>query len=319
MKGEKMGFFYTDFYTERDRGYGGGKERVLNLKRVLLVAIPAFIVFLIFVTNIFIIHAGEVGTRFNPFSEYRVLDAATNQYVKSSVSPQEYSEGIHIKPPWVRVDRYNTKTQDYTMSLITEEGELARDDRVRTVTSEGLYVGLDITVLYRLNSAMADSVRRTIGTEGEYQQIVVRPAIRSAIREVVSAFEAADIYGTGRTAVQSQIFSTLSHMLDPRGIVVESVLLRDVELPEEITKAIEAKKQAEQEALRMEYILQREKLEKERKLIEAEGISAANLEIAGSLTSEYLTWYWINNLENHESVVYLIPSDSGLPLFKSIP
>ena len=89
-------------------------------------------------------------------------------------------------------------------------------------------------------------------------------------------------------------------------------------------KRIEAERElerhrAEQEALRMEYVLQKEELEKERKLIEAEGIAAANEEIAGSLTNSYLTWYWLDNLSEHDSVVYLIPSDEGLPIFKAVP
>lgn len=287
--------------------------------RFLRVVIPSLIIFIALLANIFTIRAGEIGVGFNPFVKYRAYDPTTGQQIVSAVNPQEYSEGIHIKLPWVKITKFNTKTQDYTMSVISEEGEMARDDRIRTVTSEGLYVGLDITVLFRINSARVDEIRRTIGVEGDYQQIVVRPAIRSVIREVVSRFEAAAIYGIGRAEVQAQISRELENLLGPRGITVQAVLLRDVELPEQITAAIEAKKQAEQEAMRMIYVLQKEELEKQRKLIEAQGISAANKEISGSLTNAYLTWYWINNLHNHESVVYMIPSDQGLPLFKNVP
>jgi len=99
---------------------------------------------------------------------------------------------------------------------------------------------------------------------------------------------------------------------------VEQVLLREVELPAQLTTSIEAKKQAEQEALRMQYVLEKEVLEKERKLIEADGIAGANEIIAGSLSREYLSWYWIDNLQNHDSVVYMIPSEGGIPLFKDI-
>lgn len=289
-----------------------------TLGRIIMIGVPAFVIFIMLVTNIFTIPAGEVGTAFNRFAEYRVEDPFTGKMVSSSVSPTEYGEGIHLKLPWVSVDRFNVKTQDYTMSRIVGEGEVAQDDRIRTVTSEGLYVDLDITILYRLNAAMADSIRRGIGREGEYQVTVVRPNIRSAIREVASNFKAAEIYGESRGQVQVQIYDKLVSALEPRGINIESVLLRDVGLPEELTKAIEAKQQAEQDALRMEFVIQKEALEAERKLIEAEGIAAANLEISDSLTSEYLTWYWINNLDNHESVVYMVPADSGLPLFKYV-
>jgi regulator of protease activity HflC (stomatin/prohibitin superfamily) len=290
--------------------YNNTPQKRWSLKKWLLVGIPSFIVFLLIVTNIFTIPAGTVGVGFNPFSKYNTPSGA------SSVNPQEYLEGIHVKMPWVGISIFNVKTQDYTMSIMPDEGERA-SDVVRTVTSEGLYVDLDITVLYKLISTKADEVRRTLGLDGEYQDIIVRPAIRSVIREVVSRFEAADIYGEGRKQVQDQIEDELFTMLTPRGIMVESILLRDVGLPPQITTAIEAKKQAEQEAMRMEYVIQKEQLEKQRKLIEAEGISAANKEISGSLTTQYLTWYWITSLEP-EDVIYMIPSDGGLPLFKGM-
>ena len=87
--------------------------------------------------NIFTIGAGDVGVGFNPFKTYAG---------GTSVNPDEYQEGIHVKVPWVRVDRFNVKTQDYSMTWIEEEGVVAKDDRIRTVTSEGLYVDLDITM-----------------------------------------------------------------------------------------------------------------------------------------------------------------------------
>ena len=274
--------------------------------------------FIALVANIFTVGAGEVATGFNKFAEYRVKDPVTGQYVASSVMPNEYNEGIHIKLPWVSIDKFNTKTQDYTMSRVVGEGEVVESDTIQTVTSEGLYVDLDVTVLYRLNASMADHIMRSIGREGEYQMTIVRPSIGSVIRYVASGYKAAEIYFSHREQVTSAIHRKLADSLEPRGINIESVLLRDVGLPEELTKAIEAKQQAEQEALRMQFVIQKESLEAERKLIEAQGIAMANKEIAGSLTNSYLTWYWLENLENHESVVYIIPGDEGLPIFKSI-
>jgi regulator of protease activity HflC (stomatin/prohibitin superfamily) len=254
--------------------------------------------------SLFTVGAGEVGVVFDPLG--------------GGVQPSEAQEGLNVKPPWASVAKYNTKTQDYTMSGVIEEGQIQRADRINTVTSEGLYVGLDITVLFRIDSTKADEIRRKIGLEGEYQQIVVRPAIRSTIREIVSNHTAADIYGEGRATVEAEIYEKLASNLQTRSINVEQILLREVELPAEITRAIEAKKQAEQEALRMQYVLEKEKLEKERKLIEADGIAGANKIIADSLSREYLAWYWIDNLDEHESVVYMVPSESGVPLFKDI-
>jgi len=280
-------------------------EKQRRRKKIIGWAVVVAIVLAIILTrSLFIVGAGEVGVIFDPLG--------------GGVQVMEAQEGLNIKPPYASVAKYNIKTQDYTMSAIAEEGQLRRADRVKTVTSEGLYVGLDITVLYKIDAARADEIRSSIGLEGEYQQIIVRPAIRSTIREIISDHEASDIYGEGRATVEVEIFDRLASMLQPRNIYVEQVLLREVELPAELTKAIEAKKQAEQEALRMQYVLEKEVLEKERKLIEADGIAGANKIIAGSLSREYLSWYWIDNLQNHESVVYMVPSEGGIPLFKDI-
>ena len=266
--------------------------------------VVALTLVIILTRSLFTVGAGEVGVIFDPLG--------------GGVQAAEAQEGLNIKPPYASVATYNTKTQDYTMSAVAEEGTLKTGDRVKTVTSEGLYVGLDITVLYRIDPSRADELRSNIGLEGEYQQIVVRPAIRSTIREIISNHEASDIYGEGRATVEVEIYDKLVSILQARNIYVEQVLLREVELPAQLTTSIEAKKQAEQEALRMQYVLEKEILEKERKLIEADGIAGANEIIAGSLSREYLSWYWIDNLQNHDSVVYMIPSEGGLPLFKDI-
>jgi len=246
--------------------------------------VVALVLIIILTRSLFTVGAGEVGVLFDPLG--------------GGVQAAEAQEGLNI--------------------TVAEEGTLKTGDRVKTVTSEGLYVGLDITVLYRIDPSRADELRSNIGLEGEYQQIVVRPAIRSTIREVISNHEASDIYGEGRATVEVEIYDRLVSMLQVRNIYVEQVLLREVELPAQLTTSIEAKKQAEQEALRMQYVLEKEILEKERKLIEADGIAGANEIIAGSLSREYLSWYWIDNLQNHDSVVYMIPSEGGIPLFKDI-
>ena len=95
-------------------------------------------------------------------------------------------------------------------------------------------------------------------------------------------------------------------------------MFRNVELPPQLKTAIEEKKKAEQESLRMEYILKKEEQEADRKRIEAQGIADANDIIAGSLTTNYLTWYWINNLDKHNSVMYVPIGEMGMPMFKNI-
>ena len=253
---------------------------------------------------LFTVPAGTVGVKFDPFV--------------GGVQPDEYQEGIHVKAPWVTIDFFNIKTQDYTMVGNAGEGEGVVDDSNRVVTSEGLYVDLDLTVLYRIDPTMASNLRQEVGIDGQYQSIIVRPTIRSIIRDVVSRYEASDIYGDSRSTVQDEIEQSLITELEGRGIIIEQFLLRKVVLPAQLVTSIELKKQAEQDALRRVYVIEKEELEKDRKIIEAGGIAQANAIINESLSTAYLTWYWIENLENHNSVVYVVPSDGGLPIFKNI-
>lgn len=273
------------------------------------------LIIMFFSSVMFTIGKGEVGVRFDPFGKEKLADGST-----TAIAEAEYDEGIHFKAPWASVEVFNVKTQDYTMVSAIEEGELSgKADTVQTVTSEGLYVGLDITVLYRIDPTKADVIRRTIGADGDYQIIVVRPAIRSTIRDVVSGYTAYDIYGPNKALVQDDIFAELESKLLPRNIIVESVLLRDVQLPQLLVDAIEAKKEAEQDAQRMVYIIEYEALEKDRKIIESEGIAEANRIINASLSTQYLTWYWIKEgLSATQSSVYIIDGETGLPIFKDI-
>lgn len=287
-------------FTKEDK-FGDTIPRIGPIVGIVAIIVILFIAVL---TMTVIIGAGEAGVKFD--------------MLKDGVQPDEFTEGFHFKAPWVSVDRYNIKTQDYTMSKIVEEGQTKRDDRIRTVTKGGLYVDLDITVLYRIDATKADVIRKSIGIDGQYQEIVVRPTVRNAVREVISSYEAMDIYGDKRSEVEMRIYNTIAEQLNPRNILVERMLLRDVGLPEQLTKAIETKKTAEQDALKMEYILDKERMEKDRKIIEAGGISEANKIIAGSLTKEYLTWYWIDNLHTHESVIYVPVGDGGMPMFREI-
>ena len=254
--------------------------------------------------SLFTVGYGEVGVRFDPFG--------------GGVSVKEYSQGMHLKAPWVKISKFNVRTQDYTMSMIAEEGNIQRDDRIACITNEGLRVDLDITVLYSAVANKCDEILSTVGADGDYQAIVVRPTIRSVIRNVVSNHDAAYIYSETRGAVEQEIFDTMSPMLAEYNINVEKVLLRAVVLPQLLTQAIDEKKQAEQQFLRMQYILDTAEKEAERKVIEAGGIAEANKIIGKSLTEEYLSWYWLENLKNHSNVVYIIPSESGLPIFKDI-
>jgi len=222
------------------------------------------------------------------------------------VSDQEMQPGLHFKNPVASVHRMSVKTQQFSMSGV---------DAISALTKEGLTVSLDITVLYRLNPSKADEVYTTIGEE--YVSVIVRPQIRTVIREIVANYEAKELYSEARQTIATEIAVDLEPELASRNIILERVLLRHIQLPSQLVDSIEQKLVAEQEAERMEFVLQKESQEAERKVIEANGVRNSTLIVQQGLAQspEYLTYLWLQKLENHESVVYVVEGDMGLPLF----
>ncbi|OGH69933.1 MAG: hypothetical protein A3C90_00420 [Candidatus Magasanikbacteria bacterium RIFCSPHIGHO2_02_FULL_51_14] len=233
------------------------------------------------------------------------------------VRDEEFSSGFHLKNPLERITKMNIRTQDYTMSVAQGEGERYGADAISALTKEGLAVDLDITVLYHLVEERASDVYRDIGLA--YDEIVIRPQIRSVIREVIAQYEAKDIYSEKRQEAAQKIFDLLNVQLEPRGIELEDVLLRHVELPKNLAESIQQKLQAEQEAERYDFILDKEAKEAERKRVEAAGQRDAQTIISQSLTPRYLEYLYIQSLKDREGTIY-VPTNpnNGLPLFRGL-
>ncbi|HJY85277.1 MAG TPA: prohibitin family protein [Candidatus Acidoferrales bacterium] len=214
------------------------------------------------------------------------------------------SEGTHLVNPF----KVNN-----TLSIRTQE----KKETATVPSNEGLIMTLDTSLLYRLNSEKAADVYRTIGPR--YESIVVEPNLRSAVRAVTAAHSANALYTGAREEVAVRIQEELSKILSQRGIVVESVLLRDVQLPPMLKASIEAKQQAEQDALRMNFVLQKEKQEAERKRIEAQGIADFQRIVAQGISAQLLEWKGIEATErlatsSNAKVVLIGNPKSGLPL-----
>ncbi len=239
------------------------------------------------------------------------------QVLFGKVKDNELSSGFHIKNPFVLVNQMNIRTQEYTMSIMQTEGKKVGDDSISALTKEGLRVDLDITILFHLMQDRASDVYRDIGDN--YEEIVIRPQIRSTIREVIAQYEAKDIYSEKREEASKKILESIKEVVEPRGILVEDVLLRNVNLPTDLAQSIQEKLQAEQEAQRYEFVLQQEEKEAERKRIEAAGQRDAQQIVNESLTTRYLQYLYINSLKDREGTIY-VPTDAnnGLPLFRGI-
>ena len=248
---------------------------------------------------------GEVGVKFDPMG--------------GGVKTSMYDEGFHIVAPWVNVIKFSTKTQVFTMSGADESNkDEAHAASVQTTTKEGLYVTLDLSVQYRIDGSMAWKIYQTIGNERDYQTKIILPQIRSTIRDVVSKYTAAEVYGEGKSIIELAIFTELVDKFAENHIYVDSVLLRSVVLPTQLTTAIEAKQTAEQQVLQMQYTLQKEEIEAQRKVVEAQGIADSNAIISGSLTQEYLNWYWIQTMNENPKAIYIPVGNDGLPLFQEV-
>ena len=210
---------------------------------------------------------------------------------------KQMSSGLNVVVPIVNVALMDVRTNAYTMSSTKDEGMVKGDDAIDALASDGLTVALDVTVWFRLDVAQASWVYSNIGPD--YIEKIVRPSIRTALRDAASRFAANELYSaTGRSVYTSTVDSLLDVAFAGKGIIRERVLLRRVKLPDVVMQAIEAKLAEDQNAQKMEFTLVKEGREAQRKRVEAQGIADANRVIAGSLTNSYLSWYYIEMLKN---------------------
>jgi prohibitin 1 len=213
-------------------------------------------------------------------------------------------EGIHLINPLKSVQKLSVQTQSVKESA-------------NVPSNEGLILALDTSLLFRLDRNKAAQVYQTVGEN--YAEKIVEPTLRAAIRASTSSHTANALYTNARELVQQQIQDELTAQLSARGVIVEAVLLRDVQLPAMLKGSIEAKQQAEQDALRMSFILQKEKQEAERKRIEAQGIADFQKIVAQGISPQLLEWKGIEATEklalsNNTKVVVIGNPKNGLPL-----
>jgi regulator of protease activity HflC (stomatin/prohibitin superfamily) len=220
------------------------------------------------------------------------------------VTGEALPEGIHLINPLKTNHELSVRTQE-----IKETASVP--------SSEGLVMNLDTSLIYHLNPDKAAEVYQKIGPN--YMEVLVEPNLRAAIREATASHSANALYTGEREMVAKQIFDQLSSLLSQRGLVVESVLLRDIQLPATLRSSIEAKQQAEQESLAMSFRLQKEKQEAERKRIEAAGVRDFQQIVAQGISPQLLEWKGIEATEilaksSNAKVVVIGGGKSGLPL-----
>ncbi len=227
----------------------------------LIIGAVALIFLLLFSGKMFlIIDAGERGVIFKPY---------TSGLDKENI----YGEGFHIIAPWNNMYIYGVREQQ-------------RDEPMDVLDKSGLSISMDITVRFNPIFNEIGFLYEQFGIN--YINVLVIPEVRSTVRQVAGRYTAEEIYSTKRAEVEKAIIDETKEVLSQNYIQMKALLIRSINLPEQIKTAIESKLKQEQEALAYEYRLKSETSEAERRRIEAEGIAAYNRIINASLTKEIL-------------------------------
>ncbi|WP_147672098.1 prohibitin family protein [Flavobacterium sp. XN-5] len=223
-------------------------------------------------------------------SAFKQIDAGTVG-VKSlygNVEPGILESGLNVINPLLDVTTFDIRTQNYTMSSTQSEGDIEGDDAIRVLSNDGLEVIIDLTVLYRVSAADAPTILKEIGVS--YKDKIVRPVTSTRIRDNAVYYDAVALYSTKRVEFQNRIFKTIEADFKLRGLILEQLLIRNINLPASVKASIESKINAEQDAQKMTFVLQKEKQEAERKRVEAQGIADYQRIIGIGLSAKQLQY-----------------------------
>ncbi len=248
-------------------------ERSKSATFVTALVIGIAAIALILTQAVEIIDAGEVGVKLR----------------LGKVSKEELYPGIHIVVPGIeRVVVFSTRVEKIDMTYKNR-------NPITALSVEGLPARLDVTVLYRIIPEKADEIYKNYGVN--FADKVIVPIVRETVRNVVAQYRIEDLYSTKRGKLQKRIYDEVKERLKKANIQVVDVLLRNVNLPKKVVEKIEEKLRAKEEAEKMKYVIEKERLEAERKITEARGIAESNRIISNSLSTKYLQWYYLQTLK----------------------
>ena len=238
------------------------------------------------------------------YASVRVVEAGHIGVVTSfgKVEDETLQEGLHFVGFWKNVHPLSVRTQE-------------QKETVQSPTKEGLAVEMEASLLFALDTAKARELFQKVGPD--YIKVVVQPQFRSSLRGATVNFQARDLYTATRTDVEARLEEDVKSALAARGIRVERVLLRKLEIPGSIKSAIEQKLAAEQDSERMKFVLERAKQEAEQRRVEAKGQADAQDIIQKNLTEVYIRYLWVKALEGSTSkpstVIYVPIGGDGMP------
>jgi len=254
------------------------------MKRSLL----SLFLFSAFINNCTIIEHGQVGVK-KSFGH---------------ISDQPVQQGfVFIIPVVQEIEIWNVKLQEI-------------QEKANVPSSEGLIVGLDISLLYKIEENSAPTIRKSIGRN--YNDRLIRPYLRSEIRDAVSGSEVKEIYSEkGRKHIADKVLKQLSETLNKRGITIIDVLLRDIKLPQKFKESIENKLAAEQKAEQKQFEKAQAEIDAQIEIVRAKGASEAQKILSSTLSDKYLQYKWLTTLEGNKNVIY-VATEANMPIMKSI-
>jgi regulator of protease activity HflC (stomatin/prohibitin superfamily) len=229
----------------------------------------------LFIASVVQVEPGQVGVQ-------KLFGKVNNRILES---------GLNVINPLVKVVLFDVRTENYTMSGVTDEGSKMGDDAIRVLSADGLEVIVDLTVLYKVIPSEAPRILKEVGTD--YRNVLVRPICRTKIRDNAVYYDAVALFSSKRDEFQARIFSTIESNFKERGLMLEQLLVRNITLPASVKATIESKINAEQDAQKMTFVLQKERQEAERKRVEAQGIADYQKILSTGLSDKLLQYEMI--------------------------
>ncbi len=229
------------------------------------------------------------------------------QKLFGKVNDNILTSGLNFINPLMEIVPFDIRTQNYTMSGVADEGAKSGDDAIRVLSADGLEVIIDLTVLYKVVPMEAPRILRELGVD--YRYTIVRPLCRTKIRDNAVYYDAIALYSTKRDEFQDRIYKDIEADFKDRGLMLEQLLVRNIVLPESVKTTIESKINAEQEAQKMTFILQKEKQEAERKRVEAQGIADYQKILSTGLSDKQLQYEMIKAIATSPNAKLIIMGD----------
>lgn len=223
-----------------------------------------------------------------------------------NVSDNTLKPGVNIVNPIANIIKFDTRKQELRETM-------------NVPSKEGLSIELELSLIFRLSMDKVNEIYKTAGDYEEYLQKIVVPNFRSVVRGVTTKYEAKALYTAEREKLESEIKSRLAAVPEMKEAIVLSTPLRQITLPSGLKNAIEEKLKSEQESQRMEFILDRERQEAERKRIEAQGIADFQEIVSKGISEQLLKWKGIEATEKlansqNSKIIVIGSGKDGLPI-----